>query len=266
MKQLAKQLLTSTIFRTGSVRRVLFGPSRGLRYRIFPGFGHAYLYGNWEPVECRCMQKFVRPGTVAYDLGANYGMHTLLLARLVGAEGKVYAFEPDTEVRAALIEQMALNRFTQAFIQPEAITDHDGFQYWEPSASSATAHLSDQGKRRVPVTTLDSFVFNAHNPPPAFIKIDVEGAESAVLAGARRVIETYRPAMAIELHTPEQDRLVGTTLETYGYSAYRIAGHHYKFKVGARVKNMRGSHPDPDGMWGTVLALHGDREGDRCII
>src|SRR5215469_9229339 len=85
----------STLYPVGAVRRVLWGPCRGLRYRIFPGYGHAYLFGGWEPKSMQAMLHYVKAGTIAYDLGANYGMHTLLLAKLVGPSGRVYAFEPN---------------------------------------------------------------------------------------------------------------------------------------------------------------------------
>ncbi len=50
---------------------------------------------------------------------------------------------------------------------------------------------------------LDSFVFDEGHPPPEFIKIDVEGAESLVIAGGLRTIERYRPILLIELHGPK---------------------------------------------------------------
>jgi hypothetical protein len=75
------KIARGTVFPVGAVRTVFAGPCRGMRYRIFPGYGHSYLYGGWERKSMDVMVHYVKPGSVAYDLGANYGMHTLLLAK-----------------------------------------------------------------------------------------------------------------------------------------------------------------------------------------
>jgi len=249
-----KSVLKHTLLKTGSVQRVLWGPCRGMRYRIFPGYGHAYLYGGWERKCMRVISKYIKPGSTAYDLGANYGMYTLLLARLVGPSGRVYAFEPDTEVLSNLNEQLFLNWLRMVKTIPLAVSDKSGLALFDRSRSRATGHLlpervaGSQSVFQVRTTTLDTFVFEDGNSPPTFVKIDIEGSESAALRGATRVISQYRPTFIIELHNPSEDRAVGVILKRFGYLTFQV-------ESGRLIKNMESGWPDRSGMWGTVLAL-----------
>jgi FkbM family methyltransferase len=240
-----KKLLVQTVFREGAVRTVLWGPCRGIRYRIFPSYGWSYLYGGWERSQVRLMQKYIQPGSVAYDLGANYGMHTLLMNRLVGPSGKVFAFEPSPEVYTALQDQLSLNPGHRVQTVNRAVSEQTGFATFDPTSDRATGCLSDRGPVKVSVVSLDDFIFREGNPAPQFLKIDVEGAESAALRGAAQLLEKHRPAMMIELHNPTEDRAVGAILKDLNYQVFRIDDD-------SPVQNLTSGWPDRDGMWGTV--------------
>lgn len=190
--RLLKPLLIRTVYRAGTVRTILFGPGRGLRYRIFPGFGLAALYGGWEPDEVRYIMRHCSPGAVAYDLGANFG-------------------------------------------------HHDGAGHLAKAGAPGGAAI------RVETVSLDSFVFEQGNAPPDFVKIDVEGAESSVLEGARRVLSTFRPVLLIELHSPEEDLRVGRLLTEFRYEARRTSD-------GSVVADLSKGWPNREGLWGKVVA------------
>jgi len=202
----------------------------------------------------KIMTHHVRPGTVAYDLGANYGMHTLLLARLAGPSGQIFAFEPDPEVLEALNGQITLNEFHSVRTFPLAVSDRVGTATFDRGDSLAVGHLVDSqssaagSKFEVQTTTLDEFVLKEGNPPPAFIKIDIEGAESAALRGAAELIRLHRPVLMVELHNPTEDRACGLLLKQFRYSAVRTEN-------GDPVRNMESGWPDPQGMHGTILAI-----------
>lgn len=253
MNPIVKRLLKSTLFRTGSTRTVLFGPCRGLKYRIFPGFGHAFLYGGWEPKETRYMIRLLRPGMVTYDLGANYGMHTLLFSRLVGPSGKVYAFEPVPDIFNALREQVELNGFKSTFLVQKAVADQNGKLRFDPGRHQGAGHLATGGELEVEITTLDHFVLDEGNAPPNFIKIDIEGAESKALLGAHNVIQRFKPNMLIELHNPDEDRAVGRFLQDLNYVAFRT-------EDGRKIQNLQSGWPDPAGIWGKIVTLPAERE------
>jgi len=249
-----KPLAMRTIYREGAIRTILAGPSRGLRYRIFPQFGLSYLYGGWEPEAQAVMLRRIKQGGTAYDIGANYGMHALLMAKLVGASGHVYAFEPVPAIFQGLKEHMEMNRFHHVQCVPAGAWDYSGRVQFFTGDHLGAGHCAEIGgtsgrSMEVEVLSLDDFVFEGNHHPPDFIKVDVEGAEGKVLAGARRVLETYRPVLLIDLHNPEQDVAVGTTLMHLGYKTHRTTDD-------TIITNMSAGWPQADGIWGQIVAMH----------
>jgi FkbM family methyltransferase len=211
------------------------------------------LYGGWERNEQELMVRHVKRGSTAYDLGANHGIHTLLMARLVGSTGRVYAFEPVPENVRQLRESIALNNFSNVVVIEAAVAEQPGTETFGRGGDHSTGHLTGNAGRtgaefQVKVVSLDDQVFAQKTGPPDFVKIDVEGAESSVLTGAKRVLETYRPILLIALHTPEQDTAVGQTLSDLGYEAYRTSD-------GSKVRSLTTGWPDPQGIWGECIAF-----------
>jgi FkbM family methyltransferase len=199
------------------------------------------------------MVRHVKRGSTAYDLGANHGMHTLLMARLVGKVGHVYAFEPLPENVYQVRANIALNNFSNVDVIEAAVAERPGTESFGRGGDHATGHLTDIaggpcGNVVVKAVSLDDQVFAQNARPPDFIKIDVEGAESRVLAGAKRVLETHRPILLVALHTPEQDVAVGQTLSDLGYESYRTSD-------GSKVKSLTTGWPDQDGIWGQCIAF-----------
>ena len=255
--RLAKTLVANTWLRDGVVRTILVGPSRGLRYRIMTPF-RAPVVGGWEPAAQRLMVRHVSPGSVAYDIGANIGIHTLLLSRLVGHNGQVYAFEPVPDLYARLCENVNLNPALPAARPVQlALGDHSGTAAFFTGHHAGAGHLADSGPEtgdRILVSTsvLDEFVYRDHHAPPGFVKIDVEGAEGSVLAGAEQVLSNARPILMVDLHSPVQDLAVGKSLTQAGYVAYRTGD-------GSRVRHLERSWPDPEGLSGQVIAFPVER-------
>ncbi len=248
-----KPLLSRTVWREGTVRTILAGPCKGLRYRIFPEFGLSPLYGGWEQDAQRLMVEHICPKSVAYDIGANYGIHVLLMSRLVTGAGRVFAFEPVPQIAEQLQGNVSLNQFSNVTCVRMAVDDHNGTEAFHGGHHDGAGHLAAAGstvgeKLVVETTTLDDFVFERNNHPPDFIKIDVEGAESRVLSGGKRVLQTSRPVLLVDLHNPEQDVAVGCLLSEHSYEAYRT-------EDGSRVADLGKGWPEPDGLWGQIIAF-----------
>ncbi|MBD0271075.1 MAG: FkbM family methyltransferase [Acetobacteraceae bacterium] len=161
---------------------------------------HLMFEGYWEYWITEFVWRNVRPGEVALDLGANHGYYTLLLADLVGARGKVHAFEPNPRLAELLERNIALNGFWNvAEARAEAVCDRNGdtVRLMVPLRDPKNAHLVspdldippdlDRGRfalHEVPMVTLDEAVPGRAD----FLKIDVEGAEEAVWRGMQRLI------------------------------------------------------------------------------
>ena len=171
--------------------------------RVLPE--HAHL--GWNPDEYRAFREAVRPGMTAFDIGANVGAYALLLGQWVGATGSVHAFEPAPETFEGLIKHIELNGLREIVHPVRAAVGAS-------SSTSALLVCGTHGESRlagasdgaditiaVPVTTIDEYC-GRHRLTPAFIKIDVEGAELDVLRGARETIRRSRHGLAlfVEMH------------------------------------------------------------------
>lgn len=198
----------------GSLRSVLPG---GEVVRIAPG----YRYVTWNPVEYEAFRPVLRPGDTALDVGANVGAYTVLFGIWVGERGRVFAFEPATGARAGLEEHIALNGLGgRVQVQPDAVSDRVGSAGFVSEGAQGTNHLVWRGAVSdtesavaVPTITIDAFC-EQRTLRPKLIKIDVEGAELAVLRGARRTIAAMDAdaAVFVELH-PRAWIAMGLTLD-----------------------------------------------------
>lgn len=197
-------------------------PLDGHRMRVNWQMQASYAFGTYEPEVVRAIQRVVRPGWVAVDVGANIGYFTLLLAKLVGPEGRVIAFEPLPENLQVLQENIALNAYQSVTLEPRAVMEKPGAVrlYREREAlltgTASTVHGQGSGLE-VPATSLDVYL-RAAGERADFVKIDVEGAEEAVLSGMKRVLAEDRPIVLVELHdNPSGDHPALATLRTGGY-------------------------------------------------
>lgn len=160
------------------------------------GFGaHIMLDGYWEMWVTEFVARCVAPGMTAFDLGANFGYFTLLLADLVGPQGKVLAIEANPSVAGLLRHNIAVNGFADRVIVDERAAWHvTGETLFfeiadnEPKNAHVTTVRPDPapGVAHVPVTTfaLDDLA----DQKVDFIKADIEGAEEHVWNGMQRLL------------------------------------------------------------------------------
>jgi FkbM family methyltransferase len=180
------------------------------------------MYGEFSEGEVEVFRQMVRPGDVAIDVGANIGAHTVALARIVGPQGGVFAFEPQRLTFQALCANIALNSFVHVRCFLQALSDVEGSLLvpvlnprMENNFGGVNVSRFTQGER-VPVVRLDSLEINRCR----FIKIDVEGMELPVLKGATRLIERFHPALYVENNLgPDGDDLI-RFIDSLGYDLY----------------------------------------------
>src|ERR1035437_2742930 len=192
--------------------RVQAGPAQGIRLEVNPRTGDAYLRGELEIATQKVLVERLRPGMVFYDLGANIGLFSLLAARLVGAGGRVFSFEPDAEVAARLRRNIEHNGFSNITVVEAGIWSvNANVRFIVSDASSPergtgklVAGENEADGTQVRCIALDDFIQTA--PPPDAIKCDVEGAELEALRGAKRLFETQRPWIVCEMHSEANNR------------------------------------------------------------
>jgi len=183
------------------------GAGRGLRFNV--GQSNAgFLLGTAEPSVQFALRTLIQPGMTVYDVGANVGFLSVIAARFVGPSGCVICFEPLPDNVLQIEHNIRLNDFKQIRIRREALSDENGEASflisaettWGKLASVSSTVAKQVGEIKVPVRRLDSMIAGGELPLPDLIKIDVEGAEVAVLKGARESLNKARPIMLIELH------------------------------------------------------------------
>ncbi len=170
-----------------------------------------YLLGAFERSTAVALDRLVRPGDVAFDIGANIGAHTLGLALRTGSTGCVFAFEPTDFAFAKLKRNLELNpqlqgqtRIYQTLLADALTAPREAEIYasW-PLRANAQVHAKHRGllasTSNASVDTLDEFVEREGIERLDLIKIDVDGHEYPVLTGGRRTLEKFRPILVMEL-------------------------------------------------------------------
>jgi FkbM family methyltransferase len=258
------------VLRPGSVHVIRVGPLRGLRFRTNAVTGLAPLYSGAERRNQAVMQRLVRPGQIVVDVGANWGLHTLLLSRLVGRGGRVIAIEPFPAALTELRWHVAANGLTNVSIVPVAIGTTLGTQPFTvmPSASmgglsASHSHRDSQPQIEVEVRSLDGLLADLGAAEVAFVKIDAEGGEGNVLRSAGATLRQRRPYVLVESMDPDNDVVIGSVLTDHGYRLWRIDGprrwpRDHPLHEGnglPPIWNQRRGWPDPFGVWGSVLGV-----------
>jgi FkbM family methyltransferase len=165
------------------------------------------LTGLYEPPVTRVVQQHLRPGGIVVDVGANWGYFSLLAAPAVGAGGTVFALEPDPRQFEALSRNISTNGFRQVSPLQAAASAEEGrlslVGYDEGQANRGVSRVADPSSpgRRFDVRAMPVDLLTAACPKVDIVKIDVEGAEDAVLDGMRDGLSARRyRALVLELH------------------------------------------------------------------
>lgn len=212
------------------VRRRLPAPFEGARIYVSTEGGLRYLarpMSRADPALLRLAAEVVRPGDTVWDIGANMGLFSLAAAVTAGPQGQVLAVEPDTDLVGLLRRSAAgAKRHAPVEILPAAVFDTQSVARFRIARRNrATSHLAGFGSamaggvrstRLVPTVTLDWLA--TQFPAPDVLKVDVEGAELAVLAGGGGVLDGTR-AVICEV-SGHNTAGVSEILSTRGYTLY----------------------------------------------
>jgi FkbM family methyltransferase len=208
---------------------------RCLRYRF-----------RTEKLPLKTLMRLDLKGATVIDIGANKGIYCYWLSRAVGRAGKVLAFEPQPEMINYIRDRKQCFALDNVEIINTALSDHRGTAQLTRQRigdGSASLQLERQGTGNelisVPLAMLDDFEISNLK----YIKCDVEGHESSVFAGGRRLIEMFRPLVQFEAVEADCERLFsffealgyrGTMYLPRGYAPYREGWRipHPKFGLG----------------------------------
>ncbi len=189
--------------------------------------GQSFIkYGEYSYGEIELFDAWVRPGDIVVEVGANIGAFTVAFSRMVGPDGVVLAFEPQRLVFQLLCANVALQQCTNVTAQQQALGPVRGvarIPMAEPRAvqnfggvAVITEEVPGGRSDMVPQEMLDSWSL----PECRFIKIDVEGMEAAVLAGAQATLKRCRPILYVENDREDRHDELVAMIEQAGYDIY----------------------------------------------
>lgn len=188
--------------------------------------------GTYEPELQAALKVFIKPGMTIYDVGANIGYVTLMLAHHTGGNGKIFAFEALPTNVERIRTNIELNNLKNITVVSAAVMDksepvtfyvHDSVGMGK--AAGSAGRFAEIYKEEITVAgiTLDEFVFSHNNPAPSVVKMDIEGGEVLALPGMIRVLREFHPVMLLELHGPESEKTAWEILTSHGYKIRQMA-------------------------------------------
>jgi len=206
-------------------------------------------YGEFSEGEVALFRQMLHPGDLVVEAGANFGAHTVAMAKMVGIQGCIVAFEPQRLVYQAMVANVALNSLSNVVAIQAGLGAYSGsikIPVLNPEKShnfggfSISNHMEGE---EVPVKTIDSLNLNRCR----LIKADVEGMECELLEGARNTISRLRPTLYVENDRNEHSHRLITLIQSMDYKLWWHLPRMYN------PDNFRG---DKDNLFGNIVSVN----------
>jgi len=166
--------------------------------------------GTFEPFETEILKKEIEKGNNIVDVGASIGYYTLLFAKWIGSEGKVFSFEPSHEKFPVLKKNVNVNNYKNVTLEQKYVSNK----------STINSEINS--------IALDDY-FSKHDTKINLIKMDIEGSEGLAIEGMRKLLEKNKDIKILtEIHTQELRRCgiepndFLNNLKKLGFSIYNI--------------------------------------------
>jgi FkbM family methyltransferase len=247
----------------------------GLRFNVdlADRLGLDFFYGYApQTYEAALAERCVDPGDTVIDVGANFGYFSIVLARAVAPDGTVHAFEPDPSALELLRRNAAMQRGGAIEIHPTAAAEALGTADFFVMEESAFSGLADTGRStlretaQVQCVPLDVAIPDQAPHRPTLIKIDVEGHEGKVLAGARALIRAASdPLLMVEISAKNltEDRRADVVREVaWLYDEGFVAWE----RTGDGVRRLDLAQHAREGTDGDLLFARGGGERERRLL
>jgi len=172
-----------------------------------------YHYGFWEEDVTNIINNTVKKGMTCFDIGASTGPHTLRMAKLVGKNGLVCAFEPSQALFPKLVKNIVLNDFKNVRALPVALSDKEEKKMYYTNTLFKLGNEEEKSSDKITVfDTVDKYVKRYKIKSIDFIKLDVDGYETKIIKGGFNSIKKFKPVMIVEFSKGAQEEY-GSSLE-----------------------------------------------------
>jgi FkbM family methyltransferase len=183
------------------------------------------LGGDPERMLTQIVEKEIKKGDIVLDIGAHIGYYTLIFAKLVGTEGRVYAFEPDPDNFAILNRNIEINGYSNIVTEQIAVSNQTGKTLLHLSPNNPGDHriyssLDGRDYIQVDCKKLDDY-FKGKQININFIKMDIQGSEALAAEGMRILLEKSKQLKVITEFWPDGLKRAGTSPETFLQSLNR---------------------------------------------
>ena len=182
---------------------------------------------EWFEKEINFVRRFLKPGMVGIDIGANIGVYSLPMAHLTGAGGRIFSYEPGGQARALLEDSKEINGLENLEIVGSAVSDgrRRGHLAFAGSSELRALGLAGSGES-VQITSLDTENAERHWSSVDFVKIDAEGEEERIITGGREFFAAHSPLVMFEIKAGDKvNERLRTVFPGIGYRLFRqLAG------------------------------------------
>jgi len=185
---------------------------------------------TWFERELDFVVRLAWPGMNAIDVGANLGVYSIPLAKMIGASGRVWAYEPGNRVRSYLQRSRSINECENLEISHLALSSESGNGWLRESWSDELRSIvsgTETGNdgQYIETSTLDAEAVLHAWTGIDFVKIDAEGMEDRIIAGGRRFFRDHSPLVMYEINNGGVHNLsLRWLFEVLGYQAFRLNG------------------------------------------
>ena len=184
-------------------------------------------YGEWSESEVELIKGLVNNNDVIIEIGSNIGTHTVPLAKHLSNGGQIYAFEPQSQNRKLLEQNIKDNDIENVQVSKIAISSKEGKAFMNTFANDKLSNYGDarifrdkfDNSECVQVNTLDEFFYNnsVRKNSVRLIKFDVQGQELNVIIGSEKLINEYKPILYLENDNIENSKKLIDKIKSLGY-------------------------------------------------
>ncbi len=247
--RVAYEFLISNLKNTKDVAHV-----QGNKMILDPGDQFALsVWGVWEAMITDLFKKEIKKGDVVLDIGANIGYYTLIAAKLVGENGRVYAFEPDPDYFDLLKKNVEINDYKNVILVQKAVSDKTEMKkLYFCKEEYRIYDFPDANHKFIEIDAirLDDY-FKNYEGKIDFIKMDIEGAELRAIQGAESLLEKNKNLKIITEFSPNGLQKFGIEPKDYlellidhGFDLYHINAEEKKIEPADPDKLLRTYTPE----------------------
>jgi FkbM family methyltransferase len=197
----------NSLYPAGSGIFPLAAPLEGYKMRLEWRSSKAFVFGTYEREVISVLMRIIQHDWIVIEIGAHVGYFALLLAKLVGPNGKMIAFEPVPANFRALNENIRMNGCCNVILENCAVAATSGSVSLRSNDSNQLTYTASlvhgQPIADVQAVSLDDYTCRLQQRIH-FVMMDVEGAEAAVLRGMRSILQRDLPTLVVELHDFDQ--------------------------------------------------------------